>query len=102
MRILLTGGAEFIGSHVAEHLLAHGHEVVIVDALSSGKRENVPADASFFEEDIRSGCEDVFEGFAQRSSATRPPRWMSDTQCTSRTSTLRSTSLGQSAFSRTA
>jgi UDP-glucose 4-epimerase len=61
VRILLTGGAGFIGSHVAEHLLAHGHEVVIVDDLSSGKRENAPEGARFFEEDIRSGCEEVFQ-----------------------------------------
>jgi UDP-glucose 4-epimerase len=63
VRILLTGGAGFIGSHVAEHLHAHGHKVVIVDDLSSGKRENVPEGARFFEEDIRSGCEEVFHEF---------------------------------------
>ena len=61
MRILLTGGAGFIGSHVAEQLLARGHEVIVVDDLSSGKRENVPEGARFFEEDIRSGCEEVFQ-----------------------------------------
>jgi UDP-glucose 4-epimerase len=63
MRVLLTGGAGFIGSHVAEHLLARGHEVVIVDDLSTGKRENLPEGASFVEEDIRSGCEGVFQEF---------------------------------------
>jgi UDP-glucose 4-epimerase len=42
MRVLLTGGAGFIGSHVAERLLARGHEVIVVDDLSRGKRENVP------------------------------------------------------------
>jgi UDP-glucose 4-epimerase len=61
MHVLLTGGAGFIGSHVAEHLLARGHEVTVVDNLSSGKRENVPEGAHFFEEDIRSGCEEVFQ-----------------------------------------
>jgi UDP-glucose 4-epimerase len=60
---MLTGGAGFIGSNVAEHLLARGHEVIVVDDLSSGKRENVPEGASFREEDIRSGCEDVFRDF---------------------------------------
>ncbi len=64
MRVLLTGGAGFIGSHVAEHLLSRGHEVAIVDDLSSGKLENVPEGALFYEMDIRSGCEDVFEEFA--------------------------------------
>jgi len=63
MRVLLTGGAGFIGSHVAEHLLARGHEVIVVDDLSSGKRENVPEGVRFFEEDIRSGCEEVFQEF---------------------------------------
>ncbi|MBV9454971.1 MAG: SDR family oxidoreductase [Rubrobacter sp.] len=63
MRILLTGGAGFIGSHIAEHLLARGHEVAIVDDLSSGERENIPADARFYEADIRSGCTWVFEEF---------------------------------------
>jgi UDP-glucose 4-epimerase len=41
-RVLVTGGAGFIGSHVADALLADGHEVVVVDDLSSGHRENVP------------------------------------------------------------
>jgi UDP-glucose 4-epimerase len=63
MRILLTGGAGFIGSHVAEHLLTHGHEVVVLDDLSSGKRENVPEGARFFEGDIRSGCGELFQVF---------------------------------------
>src|SRR5215211_4817452 len=63
MRVLLTGGAGFIGSHVAEHLLARSHEVVVVDDLSSGKAENLPEGARFFEEDVRSGCEEVFQKF---------------------------------------
>ena len=63
MRILVTGGAGFIGSHVVEHLLERGHEVAVVDDLSTGKRENVPDDARFYEADIRSGCTQVFEEF---------------------------------------
>ena len=42
MRVLVSGGAGFIGSHVAEYLLDRGHEVPIVDDLSSGKRETFP------------------------------------------------------------
>jgi UDP-glucose 4-epimerase len=64
MRILLTGGAGFIGSHVAERLLERGHEVAVVDDLSSGKRENIPQAARFYEADIRTGCTGVFEEFS--------------------------------------
>jgi UDP-glucose 4-epimerase len=63
VRVLLTGGAGFIGSHVADHLLARGHEVAIVDDFSTGKRENVPQGAKLYEADIRSGCNGVFEDF---------------------------------------
>ena len=63
MRVLLTGGAGFIGSHVAEHLLARGHEVAVIDDLSTGRRENVPDGARFYEADVRSGCAQVFEEF---------------------------------------
>jgi UDP-glucose 4-epimerase len=49
---LVTGGAGFMGSHVAEHLLAVGHDVVILDDLSGGFRENIPAGATFVEGSI--------------------------------------------------
>jgi UDP-glucose 4-epimerase len=52
--ICVTGGAGFIGSHVAEALLAAGHRVLIVDDLSSGRKENLPTGAEFFQLDIRS------------------------------------------------
>src|SRR5262245_59986496 len=42
MRVLVTGGAGFIGSHVAAEVLAAGHQVVVVDNESTGRRENVP------------------------------------------------------------
>jgi UDP-glucose 4-epimerase len=51
--VLVTGGAGFIGSHVADALLALGHNVVIIDDLSSGRRENIPAGATFAQVDIR-------------------------------------------------
>ncbi len=63
MKVLLTGGAGFIGSHVADQLLAHSHEVAIVDDLSSGKKENIPDGAVFYERDIRNGCAEIFEEF---------------------------------------
>jgi len=53
MKILVTGGAGFIGSHVVELYLEHGHEVVVVDDLSTGHRANVPARATFYPVDIR-------------------------------------------------
>lgn len=54
MRILLTGGAGFIGSHVADACLAEGHEVLVLDNLSTGKHENVPKGARFVLCDIGS------------------------------------------------
>jgi UDP-glucose 4-epimerase len=63
MRVLLTGGAGFIGSHVAEHLLSSGHEVAIVDNFSTGRRENVPKDTRCYEFDVRTGCEAAFQEF---------------------------------------
>ena len=51
---LVTGGAGFIGSHVADALLAEGWAVTVLDNLSSGKRGQVPAAARFVEGDIRS------------------------------------------------
>ncbi|MBL8160896.1 MAG: NAD-dependent epimerase/dehydratase family protein, partial [Anaerolineae bacterium] len=46
-RILITGGAGFIGGHISETLLARGHQVVTLDNLSTGKRENVPPGVEF-------------------------------------------------------
>jgi UDP-glucose 4-epimerase len=48
---------------VAELLLARGDEVAVVDDLSTGKRENVPEGARFYEADIRSGCGEIFREF---------------------------------------
>lgn len=52
MRISVTGGAGFIGSHLVDALLAAGHEVQVLDNLASGKRENVPAAVTFDQQDI--------------------------------------------------
>jgi UDP-glucose 4-epimerase len=49
MRSLVTGGAGFIGAHVAQHCLGMGHEVVVLDDLSGGFRDQVPEGASFVE-----------------------------------------------------
>jgi UDP-glucose 4-epimerase len=53
MKILVTGGAGFIGSHVADCFIKEGHDVVIVDSLIKGKRENINPKAKFYELDIR-------------------------------------------------
>ena len=57
---LVTGGAGFIGSHVADHLLEMGHDVVVLDDLSGGFRENVPSGATFVEGSV------VDHGFINR------------------------------------
>jgi UDP-glucose 4-epimerase len=53
MKYLVTGGAGYVGSVVAQHLLEAGHEVTVLDNLSTGFREGVPAGAAFIEGDIR-------------------------------------------------
>ncbi|HEX7119940.1 MAG TPA: NAD-dependent epimerase/dehydratase family protein [Longimicrobiales bacterium] len=60
-RVLVTGGAGFIGSHVAQAYADRGDQVWVVDDLSSGKRENVPESAAFVQMDIGDPrLEDVF------------------------------------------
>ena len=52
MNLLVTGGARFIGSHVAAEALNRGYSVTIVDDLSSGKYSNIPNGARFVKDDI--------------------------------------------------
>src|ERR1051325_483426 len=51
--ILITGGAGFIGSHIADAFLARGWRVSIIDNLSTGSRANVPREATLIEADVR-------------------------------------------------
>jgi UDP-glucose 4-epimerase len=78
MRALVTGGAGFIGSHLADELVASGAEVVVLDNLVTGRLDNVPSKATFVEGDIADpdtvgraveGCELVFHQAALGSVA---------------------------------
>jgi UDP-glucose 4-epimerase len=61
-KILVTGGAGFIGSHLVDALIERGHEVIVVDNLSNGKKENVNKKAKFYKIDICSPkIEEIFK-----------------------------------------
>lgn len=51
-KVVITGGAGFIGSHLADELLRQGYEVHVIDNLANGRREDVPAEAIFHELDV--------------------------------------------------
>lgn len=63
-RVLVTGGAGFIGSHVCERYLSDGWDVTVLDDLSSGRRDNVPSGAELVEMDVR--APEVRDLFAER------------------------------------
>lgn len=52
MKTLITGGAGFIGSHLVDKLIKQGHKVVVIDNLSTGKKENLNLQAEFYQLDI--------------------------------------------------
>ncbi len=52
MKLLITGGAGFIGSHIQDKLLERGHEVAVLDNLRSGKKENIQPQSKFYEVDV--------------------------------------------------
>jgi len=61
MKILVTGGAGFIASHVADRYVSEGHQVVVVDDLSTGREVNLNPEATFYKMDIRdSGIAGLF------------------------------------------
>lgn len=61
MRVVVTGGAGFIGSHVVDALLARGDEVHVVDNFATGRRENLNGGARLHEHDIRASLAPVFD-----------------------------------------
>lgn len=63
MKVLITGGAGFIGTHLSRRLLADGHEIFVVDNEYNGSRENVPSEATFIYADVTKTeeLEPVFE-----------------------------------------
>jgi UDP-glucose 4-epimerase len=62
MKVLVTGGAGFIGSHVVDQLIEAGHDVVVVDSLITGRKSNLNPKARFYQVDIRSPeLKQVFE-----------------------------------------
>jgi UDP-glucose 4-epimerase len=62
MKVMVTGGAGFIGSHVVDMLIGSGHEVVVVDDLSTGRQSNLNSQAKFYQVDIRSPqMREIFE-----------------------------------------
>jgi len=51
--VIVTGGAGFLGSHLVDRLIKEGHKVVVIDNLSTGKKENLPVQAKFYKIDIQ-------------------------------------------------
>jgi UDP-glucose 4-epimerase len=80
MRVMVTGGAGFVGSHVADAFLARGDEVVVVDDLSAGSRDNLPegttlleldvADAQALDDALKTAPPDVICHLAAQASVT--------------------------------
>ena len=69
MRILVTGGAGFIGSHLVDELLERGHQPIVLDNLSTGSEKNLPKEFALFKGDIRD--EDFLK---QVFESTKPER----------------------------
>jgi UDP-glucose 4-epimerase len=83
MRVLVTGGAGFIGSHVVDRCMSAGHDVVVVDNLSTGHRQLVPPAARLAVMDIRNpDLADVFRDEQPDAVIHPPPR----PRCASRSS----------------
>lgn len=84
MRILVTGGAGFIGSHIVDHLIEHHWDVTVVDNLSTGHESNLNKKARFIPLDIRSTQvlelfrESCFDYVIHQAAQTMVPRSLQD------------------------
>ena len=72
MNILVTGGAGFIGSHIADAYIRAGHRVVVLDDLSTGKIEFVDSKAAFYQMDV--GADEVAEILEKEERLNRRQR----------------------------
>ena len=83
-KILVTGGAGFIGSHLVGGLLAQGYQPVVVDNLATGNRDNLPRDLLFYQHDITGPelhCvfeEHLFQGVVHCAAQTKIDKSMQD------------------------
>lgn len=69
MKYLVAGGAGFIGSHITDMLLDMGHDVIVLDNLSTGKKTNVAPKASFIEIDLATSSVDILASFFEEVTA---------------------------------
>ena len=76
MKIIVTGGAGFIGSHIVDRFISLGHRVAVIDNLATGFRRNLHPKAGFYEDDIRNTTwiREIFRRERQKTSATRTAR----------------------------
>ena len=61
LKILITGGAGFIGSHIADLFIKNNHDVIIMDNLANGNKNNINSKAKFYEADILDNLDEIFK-----------------------------------------
>ena len=91
MKLLVTGGAGYVGSVCAAHLVDAGHEVTVLDDLSTGHRDAVPDGARFVEADLADAADDAARRRLRRRAALRGAARWSASRCSARSCTGRAT-----------
>lgn len=95
MRVLVTGGAGFIGSHIVELLVERGHDVTVVDNLSTGDRSRLSRDVLLVEKDIREhDLVDLFRSVRPEAVIHQAAQVDVAKSCQNRSQTVLSTSWG--------